>query len=539
MKFKKWKCIGWLCFVIVALFLTACANEEAKSSKEENESETEVNESGMPIVDEELELEFFANKPAQNEDNDWNDILIWNHYKDMTNLNVNWEEINPEALEEKRNLALGGGELPDAFFLSQIPNTDLLRYGGQEVFLPLNDLIDKYAPNLTKLMEKDPSIRKAITFPDGNIYSMPALIEEDFLSLRLSARPWINEAWLSELNMDIPETTGEFYEYLKSVKELDPAGGGKTIPYGGTTVQELVQWLSGSFGVMNRGPSNTNVDLDPDDQDSLRFYATSNGYKEMLTYINKLYEEELIDQSIFSIEWGQFLANASDNLYASMIFYDPIELFGEEIGSQYNSIAALEGPNGRKDYNKLSSSVWETSNLVITSENPNPAATVRWMDYFYSDEGAQLYYMGVEGETFEEKDGEITYMDHILNPEDDMTFEQAIAKQLTWLGSINGIIKADYFQGGESATQSMEAAEKIEPYVPEEIWPRFTFTEEENKILQAGEDIGKYVEEMRDKFISGDADLSEWDNYVETIERMGLQEIMDVYQSAFERYQEG
>nr|WP_286168748.1 extracellular solute-binding protein [Roseburia sp. 1XD42-34] len=493
----------------------------------------------MPIVDEELELEFFANKPAQNEDNDWNDILIWNHYKNMTNINVKWDQINPEALEEKRNLALGGGELPDAFFLSQLPNTDLLRYGGQKVFLPLNDLIEQYAPNLTKLMQNDPSIRKAITFPDGNIYSMPALIEEDFLSLRLSARPWINEDWLSELNMDIPETTDEFYDYLAGVKELDPAGGGKTIPYGGTTIQELVQWLSGSFGVMNHGPSNANIDLNPDDQSSVRFYAITDGYKEMLTYINKLYEEKLIDQSIFSIEWGQFLANASDNLYGSMIFYDPIELFGEEIGSQYNSVAALEGPDGYQKYNKLSSSVWDTSNLVITSENPNPEATVRWMDYFYSDEGAQLYYMGVEGETFEEKDGAITYMDHILNPEGDMTFEQAISKQLTWLGSINGIIKADYFQGGESAPQSMEAAEKIEPYVPEEIWPRFTFTEAENKVLQSvGEDIGKYVEEMRDKFISGDADLSQWDEYVETIERMGLQDVIEVYQSAFERYQE-
>src|SRR5699024_6196106 len=103
------------------------------------------------------------------------------------------------------HLALGSGELPDAFFLAQLTNSDLLKYGDQGMFIPLNDLIDEYAPNLTALMDEDPSIRKAITFPDGNIYSMPALIEEDFLSLRLSARPWINEEWLDELDMDIPD----------------------------------------------------------------------------------------------------------------------------------------------------------------------------------------------------------------------------------------------------------------------------------------------------------------------------------------------
>ncbi|MEI3606196.1 extracellular solute-binding protein [Pseudogracilibacillus sp. SE30717A] len=543
MKYKKSLILLLFALSVLLVFAACGGDKDSGSDSDSNESassgDSNVNESGMPIVDEEINMTIFANKPAQNEDNDWNDILIWNHYRDLTNVNVEWNSINPDALEEKRNLALGSGDLPDAFFLSQLTNADLQKYGGQGTFLPLNDLIEEYAPNLTALMENDPSIRKAITFPDGNIYSMPSLIEEDFLSLRLSARPWINEDWLKELDMDIPETTGEYYEYLKAVKELDPVGGGKTVPYGGTDITELVQWLAGSFGVMNHGAANTNIDLDPDDPSKVRFYATTDEYKQLLEYIHMLYDEGLIEQNIFSIEWGQFLANASDNLYGSMIFYDPIELFGEEIGSQYNSVAALEGPEGYKDYNKLSPSVWETSSFVITSENESPEAAVRWMDYFYSEEGAKLYYMGVEGETFEEDGGETKYMDHILNPEGDMTFEQAIAKQLTWLGAISGIIKTDYFQGGETAPQSMEAAEKIEPFVPDEIWPRFTFTPEENKVLEAtGADVDKYVEEMRDQFISGDADFSQWDGYVETIEKMGaLDELLDVYQAAYDRYE--
>ncbi|MFD1337285.1 ABC transporter substrate-binding protein [Oceanobacillus iheyensis] len=543
MKVKRLLLILLLIGFVTAL--SACNNDDegggdggdSGGGDDATAASEDVNESGMPIVDEELELTFFANKPAQNEDNDWNDILIWNEYRDQTNINVNWDLVSPDALEENRNLALGSGDLPDAFFLSQLTSSDLLRYGGQDVFLPLNDLIEQHAPNLTALMEEDPSIRKALTFPDGNIYSMPALIEEDFLSLRLSARPWVNEDWLDELGMEIPETTGEFYEYLKAVKELDPVGGGKTIPYGGTQIQELVQWLAGSFGVMNQGPSNMNYDLDASGE--VRNFAITDEYKQMLEYINKLYEEGLIDQSIFTIEWGQFLANASDNLYGSMIFYDPIELFGEDIGSQYSSVAALEGPEGHQTYNKLSSSVWDPANLVITSENSNPAATVRWMDHFYSDEGAELYYMGVEGETFEIEDGEAVYKDHILNPEGDITFEQALAKQLTWLGSINGIIKADYFQGGETAPQSMEAAEKIEPFVPEEIWPRFTFTDEENIVLQStGQDINNYIEEMRDKFITGDEDLANWDNYVDILNQMGLEEVVEVHQNAYNRYTE-
>src|SRR5699024_8077883 len=142
--------------------------------------------------------------------------------------------------------------------------------------------------------------------------------------------------------------------YLKAVKELDPAGNGDTVPYGGTVIDELVQWLSGSFGIMNTGYVNENIDADPEDPSKVRFYPVEDDYKKELEYIHKLYDEGLIDENIFTIEWRQFLSNGSENQYASMVFYDPIDLFGEEVGEQYDSLAALEGPDGHQDYTKIS-----------------------------------------------------------------------------------------------------------------------------------------------------------------------------------------
>src|SRR5699024_6839951 len=131
--------------------------------------------------------------------------------------------------------------------------------------------------------------------------------------------------------------------------------------------------------------------------------------------------------------------------------------------------------------------------------------------------------MGVEGETYEEKDGEIQYMDHITDPDDDITFEQEVVQQLTWVGSISGIIKADYFAGGESEPQSMEAAEEIEPYTTDEVCARFSYTEDDKKVMPSTvQDDDKYVEEMRYDFITGDTDSEEdGDDYVYTIAKMG------------------
>ena len=525
MKLKRFSFLGLT--VLTLMFLAACGGD-----KEDEVGEVDVEKTGFPIVEEEIDLTIFANKPVQNEDNDWNDILIWNHYRDLTGINAKWDLIHPDALDERRNLSLSGGDtLPDAFFLAGISNSDLLKYGEDEQFLALNDLIDEYAPNLAKLMDENPSIRKGITFPDGNIYAMPALIEEDFLSLRLSARPWIDTDLLDEFGMDVPETTEEFYNYLKTVKEKHP----DMTPYGGTTIDEMFQWLAGSFGVMNRGPVNTNFDLGDDDK--VRFFAGTDEYRQLLEYMHKLYDEELIDQTIFSIEWGQFTAAAQEEEYASYTFYDPVDFFDEEIGGSWVGMSALEGPNGDQLYTKVSSSIWDTAAFVITKDNKNPAAAVRWMDYFYSPEGAELYYMGVEGETYEVVDGEKQYKDHIRKPEGDITFEQALAKELTWLGSINGIIMADYFVGGETAPKSVEASEKAEPFVPEEIWPAFTFTAEENRTLNAaGSDVAQYVEEMRDKFISGDESLEKWDDYLTELDKMGVDKVIEIYQDAYERY---
>src|SRR5690625_8007954 len=88
-------------------------------------------------------------------------------------------------------------------------------------------MIEGYAPNISKVLDENPDIRKGLTFPDGNIYSIPTVYSPDFSSLLIGAKGWVNGDWLEWLDMDNPETTEEFYEYLKAVKETDLNGNGE------------------------------------------------------------------------------------------------------------------------------------------------------------------------------------------------------------------------------------------------------------------------------------------------------------------------
>lgn len=536
MKMKKWLPL----FLVIAMVLGACSNKGSETNeKVENEDLDNVNESGMPIVEEPISLDIFAGKAFASGPN-WNDIMIWNEYEEMTNVDVNWEMVPFNSMKEKRNLALASGDLPDAFHTALIPNLDLYKYGDQGTFIELNDLIDEYAPNLKKIFEEYPEVEKGLTFPDGNIYSFPTVFSPDFPSLLLYLKPWIREDWLETLDMDMPETTDEFYEYLKAVKEEDPNGNGEAdeIPYGGESIDSLISWLRGSFGVGNRGVNY--IDMDPE-TDEMRFYPTSDGYKEMLEYIEKLYSEGLIEKNIFTIEDEEYFANGSEDRYGSTVYNTPVELFAGDKAKEFTGIPALEGPHGDNLFTMVSSPLSGTSGFVITNENEHPAATVRWMDYFYSDEGSKLFFMGKEGETFEEnEDGEIDYVDEIKNSPEGLTLDQELIKHLTWPGGgYPGIVKEDYFKGAESSESEIEATEKVEADLIDEVWPGFTYTvEENNKLNSVGTDIEKYVGEMKDKFITGDASFDEWDEYVETIEKMGLEDYMEIQETAYERYEE-
>ncbi len=226
--------------VTIVLLVAACSNnKDVVSNGEANQKNPEnINESGMPIVKEPITLEFFVGLNPGVEGK-LNEISSMKEYTEMTNININWQAISSDAIEEKRNLALASGNLPDAFYGASLPPADIFKYAQQGSFIKLNDLIDKHAPNLKKILDEYPDIRRAITYPDGNIYSLPYLRDPEFISPQAFPLMYFNKETLDAVGMGAPKTTEEFYQYLKAIKEQEP----DIIPYGSTGMYTL----TGSF----------------------------------------------------------------------------------------------------------------------------------------------------------------------------------------------------------------------------------------------------------------------------------------------------
>lgn len=522
--------------LLAASILGACTKTEGTTEKGKNVGN--VNAEGMPIAKEKIQVDGFAAKFFASQD--WNNLMLWDEYEKMTNIEIDWTTVQTEALAEKRNLSLTSGDYPEIYFASAFSKTDLIKYGQQGIFLPLNDYIDEYAPNFKKILEEYPSVEQGITMADGNIYGFPAIYDPKFEALRAGA-PWIKQEWLEKVGLEEPETTEEFYQVLKAFKEQDPNGNGKADEQGwggGYGINQFINFLRGSFGLNKQGSMNLNLDF-KEGTEEFRFVPATEEYKELLMYLNKLYAEGLINQDVFTTTAQEFTAESAKGQYGVLSSIDPEELLQID---GYVGMPVLEGPNGERSYNAVSNGLGNLGMFVLTDKAENPEAMVRWIDYLYGEEGTKMFFMGFEGVTYEEdENGDFKYLDTITANPDGLNMDQAISEYLTWPGGYYpGIVKQQFFQGAESKENSTLNAEKVKPYriKDEDILPGLNYTVEENEQVSAiMTDIQTYVDEMTAGFITGKQDFSKWDDYTKTMEKMGLPKYLELSQGAYERMQ--
>src|SRR5699024_6013720 len=145
----------------------------------------------------------------------------------------------------------------------------------------------------------------------------------------------------------------------------------------------------------------------------------------------------------------------------------------------------------------------------------------RWRDFWYSEEGARLFYLGVGGESYHEVDGELELLAEIL---DAPSVDEELKEHVIYLGGwYRGWADDECVRGVETSEQSTEGAKVVEPFAVSEVWPAFTFSSEESQqVTTIGNDIAKYADESLAAFVTGERSLAEWDDHVATFEQIGL-----------------
>lgn len=449
----------------------------------------------------------------------FDDMLMFNEYEDLTNIKINWNDISDEGFVERKQLEFTSNNLPDFFFRTDLNPYEVIEYGSEGgILIPLEGLIEDYAPNISALLEEYPEVRDGITAPDGHIYNIPGIVT---LDAARNEKLWINQTWLDELGLEIPETQEELEEVLRAFKEEDPAGNGETIPMMMMNWIQMLGTMAGMYGLDSQMGYDINID-----GDDIELWRASEDAREGYEWLHEMYSEGLIDNRVFSQTYADFVAEVSSGNVG--IFRNQATDIFTEVVDDYVGMSPVEGPHG--DRGHWSGSVGrDFGAFAISAANKYPAETIRWLDYFYGEEGSIFYAMGVEGETFEyDEDGNAQYIGSNDASE--------VGQFTPWPGNASPYWTNEKNSPAIYAEADKKAQEAVAPYMSDIVYPApIIEMDTAIKLDEMRQDIDPYFDESFAEFINGDRPLNdeEWEKFVDTMYKLGQGELEEIYQEIF------
>lgn len=557
----KQKALSVILATTMVASLASCSSGSSSSSESSDANSSSSTEStsavtkelaadagSFPITTEKTKINILIQQAATTSDYDIADQT--KSVEEKTGIDLEWT-ILPSTSDaaQKLKLILSGGDLPDIFFnMPGITSSDVYSLAQQGTFIPLNDYIDSYGVETQKMFDEVEYAKSLITYPDGNIYSLPYI--NDCYHCNVQQRMFIYKPWLDKLGLSVPTTTDELYDVLKAFKEKDPNGNGKNdeIPLAGNTTAAgtIASFVMNAFTYYS-----VNNEYYVDDNGKVAIPYDTDEWKAGLEYMSKLYADGLIAPESFTQNDTQLsgvvkseteTVGAFTNRFSHSITGWDTGTIGT-LSTDYVVVPPLTGPDGYQGavWRPYSSS--NNARFMISNTCANPEIAFRLGDYLLSQEQTEISLMGLEGKGWKKADAGEVGIDG----------RQAVYHQISEAASIpnqswgiqlpmvatNDIRMGMAATGGDSNLEvSLYKMTKVyEPFKVDRanVIPNLYFSDEDITILSDLSTITKYVNESTARFITGDLDISkEWDTYSSELNDMGYEKFVEIYQNAYD-----
>lgn len=464
----------------------------------------------------------------------YGESLMYQELEKRTGVKISFQHPAAGSEKEQFNLMIASGKLPDVI------ESNFVNYpGGPEkaiadkVLIPLNDIIDKYAPNLKAYLDKNPAIRKDISTDSGLIYAFPGI---GVGNTNVSSGLVLRKDWLTELNLAVPETIEEWTQVLRQFKEKK---GVKT-PLTMVMSDFNADRFTGAYGI---------ADAFFQDGGKAKFGPYEPAYKDYLAQMNAWYKEGLLDPDFGTQDAKSKdakITNGTAGAYAGYIGGGIGKYLPAAQGANpaYDLVGAQHPVLKKGDQPKIFLAAYSyrgDGSAGITPANKNPEATAKWLDYFYSEEGNMLKSFGVEGVTYTMVNGQPKYTDLIMKNPDKLSVGEAMSKYLRVSQPAPGFVGDDrYYDQYYSYEQQKQASAVYNKYyenVTKTRMPQVSQTPDEaQELASIMAEIDTYKSEMFLKFIMGAEPLTNFDKYRDQLKKLGVEHAVALKQAALDRY---
>lgn len=457
-------------------------------------------------------------------------------WQEKTGIQLDFQHPAVGQVSEQFNLLMSKETLPDLIEYSWISYP-----GGPEkameddVIIPLNDVIDKYCPNLKAYLKANPEIDRMVKTDDGTYYCFPFIRGDEVLLYNTGLM--IRQDWLDELGLERPETVDEWHTVLTAFKEKKGAAAPFTYQYSSVGLTD-----SNPFALAFEAPRGFYVH----DDGTVHYGGMEEGHKKYLEEMNKWMQEGLLDIDLATLTGDQVSAKITNGSSGASFGWAGSNM-GNWIGSgQATDPAYMLTPalypvteKGKKpEFGRRENNYPGVGSVVISSSCKDVEAAARMLDWGYSEEGHMFFNFGEDGVSYTMKDGAAAYTDEILANPDGLSISGALTKYTRANYSGPFVQDAGYVRQYYSLDSQREALDVwSDNNAGKHVVPPITPTTDESKELtQIMNEINTYRDEMCLKFILGTKSFDEWDNYVATIEGMKIGRALEIENAALERY---
>lgn len=534
--------------VLLLLSVTGCGGGSGSSSVEsagsspssaDSSQEEAINEVSYPIIEDNsitLTCWMPLNAGAAKYVTSMDENPAFEEYQKRTGIDIQFIHPAPGQEKEQFSLLIASNNLPDILYFPQAYSGGEFQGMRDGMFVDLTDRLPTLAPDYYRIIMEDDEFFREISDNEGHITAFHDYKPQGDPPAR---RMILKEDTLSELGVGIPETLDD---YETMFDKMLTAGLTPYLPI--KSINGVEVQFAGMFGIYAESTDADGLKFSKDGDGTIKLGHIEPEFKEYLSLMNSWYNKGYISKDFTSVDEQQ--ANTLFDTGAVGLVTSAVVASYNRTQSQGFAVVSTPYPRLKKGdkLHYLNEGIWPSINRMettaaITKDCKYVDEAIQFMNYAYTQEGADLLNWGVEGVNWEWQDGQRVYNDTMLdNPmfgteEASYIYKAHFAPKLTYPDTEchANLLKSP----GALAIRFKWADDPDLDSVF--VLPPFQLSEDaQARRAEIMTDVTTYCNEMVLKFIIGTEPLENFDQYVETVKSMGVDEAIQLTQEAYDAY---
>ena len=393
---------------------------------------------------------------------------------------------------DQLNLLLGSSDPIDLF---QTPGNGWHDY--RQAIIPIDDLLAEYGQNLMSVIPAEQW--EIMKNENGEIMGIPrSTPTSPYIT-------WVRQDWLDELGLEVPTTWDELEATIEAFQEWNPDSFVATRPGD-------VRWAT-LGGFTPNGHSNY---LDPDDG-MVKPWVLQPGVQEWVAEMNSWWEAGYFFPDTFT-QFDEPEVFRTCNLGVWMGWYSRITLITPQIESACEGIEWTR-TSITTDMGYIATvRPQNASGYVVTRKAENPAAVIQFMDWVYSADTVdhqlaarygipgEMWWYEDEANNVVDRDTESGYVSEYMLPNLNIEIRYAVLDPArAWHTEYLGSLLIDL----------------SDAKMPFDAEVSYNLSRIADEVPTLG-DLNRLMDEQTILFITGQRSLDEWDDFMNDLNRAGI-----------------